>query len=507
MPTVLTLGCVALVVLYGTFYALLHATQNKREPRLLPGTIPFLDPGIGIARNKVDYLVNLRKRYRLPIHTMRMPFQRFYIVQSPQLIQTVQNKTNISTFVPTLLDFGMLFSGLNKESQKVLRGAFDINGNGFTISVHKYLTAGPTLQVATRTAIDNLSASVPSGFATSGEIGLLENIRHHLTLALTGAVYGPENPYDDPDIEASWQEFVPGISHLLYSPLPSLTARKCLRARGRVIDAFKKYFETDGHLQAFPMIAEMFEANKGHGLSASEAAKMEMATSLAMLSSSAITTFWLMFHVLSNPSALSDCRQELLGLVVNEAETNTGHVKVVDLATIKAKCPTLAAMLHETLRYHSTVINVKKVHHDTTLASQYYLKKGGILMIPGTAVHHDPEVWGHGAETFDHRRFLNPEGHKKLSSTSAFRPFGAGATMCPGRHFSTNTILSLVAMVLLQFEIRPVEGRWSMPTKRNADLWNAMPKPDNDVRVRIARRKDPGTAQWKFVWGSTVQGM
>jgi hypothetical protein len=50
-----------------------------------------------------------------------------------------------------------------------------------------------------------------------------------------------------------------------------------------VIDAFKKYFETGGHIQAFSMIPEMYAINRNHGLSSDEAAKMEMATSLTSI--------------------------------------------------------------------------------------------------------------------------------------------------------------------------------------------------------------------------------
>lgn len=300
------------------------------------------------------------------------------------------------------------------------------------------------------------------------------------------------------------REFVPGISHLLYSPFPSITARKALKARARVIKAFQQYFETGSHTHAFSMIPEMFKINTDHGLSSAEAAKLEMATSLAMLSSGAITAFWLMFHILSNPSALRDCREELLSLVIKEVDTDTGCVKVVDMSGVKQKCPTLMAMWHESLRYHSSVINVKKVQNDTTLASEYYLKKDAIIMIPGTAVHHDTEIWGPTATTFDHTRFESATNLKKLGNTTAYRPFGAGATMCPGRHFSTNAILSLVAMVLFQFDIEPAEGYWRMPTKKNADMWNAMPKPDNDVPVVITpvTQTKEGKVEWKFVWES-----
>lgn len=248
------------------------------------------------------------------------------------------------------------------------------------------------------------------------------------------------------------------------------------------------------------MIPEMFKMNTGHGLSLGEAAKLEMATSLAMLSSGAITAFWLTFHIASDAGALRACRDELVGLVCKEVETPTGTAKVVDVSEVKHKCPTLMAMWHETLRYHSTVINIKKVQNDTVLADRYQLKKDAIVMIPGTAVHHDVETWGPEASSFDHTRLATTEGRKKLASTTAFRPFGAGTTMCPGRHFSMNAILSLVAMVLLQFDVSPVDGTWSMPTKKKADMWNAMPKPDSDVPVRITRRSSSGT-EWKFVWG------
>ena len=133
-----------------------------------------------------------------------MPFQRVYVVHAPHLIQVIQSKANVATFVPNLLDFGMLFSGLNKDSQTTLRNAFGLQGNGFTMSVHKYLLSGPSLKAATRTAVSRLSASLPNHFENSHQEGLMELVRHELTLAMTGAIYGPENPYDDPEVEASW---------------------------------------------------------------------------------------------------------------------------------------------------------------------------------------------------------------------------------------------------------------------------------------------------------------
>jgi hypothetical protein len=151
------------------------------------------------------------------------------------------------------------------------------------------------------------------------------------------------------------------------------------------------------------MIPEMYETNKRHGLVPDEAAKLEMATSLAMLSSGANTTFWLTCQIFSNPLALQDIRRELMSISREDTTSNSLPRRIVNLAHAKAQCPTLMAILHETLRYHSSVINIKQVQHETKLAGQYLMKKGAIVMIPGQSVHHDKEIWGAQADVFRHQ--------------------------------------------------------------------------------------------------------
>jgi cytochrome P450 len=160
------------------------------------------------------------------------------------------------------------------------------------------------------------------------------------------------------------------------------------------------------------MIPEMHELNRRHGLSTDEAAKMEMATSLAMLSSGAVTAFWLLFHILSDRDLTADIREELQQATETK---DSEQIRVINLSAIKDRCPTLVAALNETLRYHSTVINIKQVQHDTTLDAQYLLKKNGIVMIPGHSVHHNKDLWGLDADTFDYRRVVCYENNKKMA--------------------------------------------------------------------------------------------
>jgi hypothetical protein len=51
----------------------------------------------------------------------------------------------------------------------------------------------------------------------------------------------------------------------------------------------------------------------------------------------------------------------------------------------------------------------------------------------------------------------------------------------------------------------PVDGRWEMPSKKNADVWNAMPKPDKDVEVYARQREEEKDVEFKFVWGEAEE--
>ena len=496
MQSSLVVGLLTLGALYLALVILLHATQDKREPFPLATSFPFFGPIIGGIKYKVKYVRKLRDEYQLPICTLRLPFSRLYIVNTPALIQAVNLQANTISFDNVGRDFGFLFSGLEQVSQDILEKAYNGDGNGFTSLVHQYLTGGPFLHNASRAAAVHLASSVPQ-FLGGVPLNLFDTVRHALTMALTDTVYGPHNPFRDPEIEANWLAFLPGISHLMYSPLASFTARKNLLARDKVILAFTHYFETNGHLLASQMIQEMYATNLDYGLSIQECAKMEIATSLALLSSGSITAFWFILHVISDASVLDSVRGEILANVVSQGSNGS---LIVNLSKIKALCPIMMAVFHESMRFHSTVMSAKTVKHDLIFADTYLLKAGSTLVIPGPVVHSDANLWGATVDSFDHHRFMDIKRH---TPTSSFRPFGSGSSMCPGRHFSTNVILSLAVMIVLQFDVSPTdtEGLWILPTTEFADLWNAMPKPDHDVSVELTSRKEVAGIEMKFVWG------
>ena len=116
--------------------------------------------------------------------------------------------------------------------------------------------------------------------------------------------------------------------------------------------------------------------------------------------------------------------------------------------------------------------------------------------MPSRVIHADPENWGIDAEKFNPDRFLkeshSPESNhstRKRPPPAAFRAFGGGTTLCPGRHFATNEVLAVTAMFALRYDLMPVKGTWSLPKTENTNMTLSIMEPDTDFEVDVFVRK------------------
>lgn len=60
------------------------------------------------------------------------------------------------------------------------------------------------------------------------------------------------------------------------------------------------------------------------------------------------------------------------------------------------------------------------------------------------------------------------------------------------------------ALVVLRFDLKPVEGEWKKPTTANSSVVNAMPVPDSDVNIELHPRDDK---TWKVSFSGYDKGM
>ncbi len=270
---------------------------------------------------------------------------------------------------------------------------------------------------------------------------------------------------------------------------PGLLARNSIAAREVLVQAITRYYRANHHNQGSFLVKSRFEhSTVQHKISdIADVARFELGGAFAILSNTIPAAFWVIFHIYANPEVLDDCRREV-SLVVKDQD----GVRTIDLHDVQTSCPVLLSTFQEVLRFRFTGVSTRVVMEDHLLDGRYFLKKGSALMIPGSVQHLDPSVWGPDANEFNHKRFVRKPGVKGTNS-AAFRAFGGGHVLCPGRHFATYEVLAFTAMMILRFDIRPSKRIWLAPKTDKSPMSSSIPIPDTDIDVEISQRTE---AEW-----------
>ncbi|KAI3395690.1 hypothetical protein diail_988, partial [Diaporthe ilicicola] len=298
-------------------------------------------------------------------------------------------------------------------------------------------------------------------------------------------------------LTCNYRTFEKGFLTLSVFPLASILSPKLYRARELAATALIDYARKGGYKTASGLVRRRFEHHvEQWGLGLDDFGRGELGNTFAVLGNSTPCAQWFLFHILSDEKVLADVRKEISAMVTVNGEKGCN---CIDLATVRTSCPILLSTFQETLRVHSVNPGVRKVLEDVLLNDRILLKKGSILMIPTPVQHTDTSAWGPDVHTFDHMRFVRRPGQRK-HDRMAFRSFGGGHVLCPGRHFASTEILALAALLVLQFDVVPTsnEGEWIEPTSKNSPIQAGFTVPDNDIDVEL-RPRDP-TRKWQVTF-------
>ena len=272
---------------------------------------------------------------------------------------------------------------------------------------------------------------------------------------------------------------------------PSLTAAKPARARRRLIRAFKEFSEnsstTNGETSEF--IRQLDNVACRFNRDADYRARYFFAVFCAFIINTVPVIFWTIGHIVEDKVLLARIRAELAE-VVQSAEIGESRLRV-DVAALRERCPLLVSTSNEVLRFVGASTSTLIVHEDVYIDDRYLLTKGALVQISATAVHSDPDVWGPNAANFDPERFLKPG----KVHPSAFRTFGGGSTLCPGRHLASDEILVFTAMFLHSFDVGFTAKTPCLPRRDDTNMLS-ITKPKKDLVLRLSRRQGMENASW-----------
>ena len=443
-----------------------------------------------------------------------------YIVNSTDLIPAVQKQWRTVSFAAVAANAGKPL-GLSKSAIDTMHADLT-KEDSFSLTWPKriipVMSPGPDLDAMSRKAIEAFAAELGrmrlagagagAGAAAASEVSLWEWTRRIMVAATTDAVFGPQNPFRERGVTEAWLKFEPNFLLFGLFPRPELFFRDLFEAREKVAGALIEYMNKAGYETGSGLVKRRVEHHAGWGFSSEDLGRGELGNAFAVVASSTAACFWVLYHIFSDDKVLADVRAEVSALVtrgVEEGPDDGGSrvpVNSVDLARIKSACPILLSVFQETLRYRSLSSSFKMVLEDVLLDGRILLKKGGMLMIPSTVQHYDTDQWGPTAAEFDHLRFA-PQ--KKWNRT-AFRGFGGGHVLCPGRHFASNEIMALAAMMVLQFDLVPASGGWGDGAWGKSPAAAQFPILDVDVKVEM-RPRGSDAETWKFTYSGNEEAL
>ncbi|KAI0543270.1 cytochrome P450 [Xylaria curta] len=488
-------------VLVSLVYVLLRLLDtwghNPQEPPLVRNSVPFIGPILKMMRYKT------RREHGYDVYTLRVLGSRIYVVNSISLVSAVQKHYRTINWAPYMGHAISWITGTNKSTNDMMAEDM-ISDKGFCFGIKKStfaaLSPGPYLDALNTSAIRQFADQIDviAGESTR-QISLFPWVRHQILVATTDAIYGPHNPFRCHSVREAWDFYHPGIPNLGPKALPDFLTSKSIKAREHVVNALVEFFEAGYHHKSSELLMARYNCivNDHNVKDLSELARLELAGAFASIENTVPTTFWFIYRIFSDPIVLQDCKAELLPLV--RVRNGVCHVDVDD---IKDSCPIFQSTLHETIRYHSVTISARKVTEDCML-DKYLLKQGSTLLISATVPHFDKHTWGADVGKFNHTRFS--EGTSRTTNKgvkrTAFRGFGGGFHLCPGRHFSVTEMLSLAAMMILRFDLTPVDGTWeTLKDGKGFSRGTAALIPHNDFPVTF---QSTNSNKWKFFVSGT----
>jgi cytochrome P450 len=433
-----------------------------------------------------------------------------YVVTDPSLAIAVQRASSTLDFDALVIELSPLLGGCSSETKTILRDVTAKQEGRTRLVTRAHSLINPPFAAHRIADISRVQLKHFHDFANNIKDGeeqdLFKMFKHEITAASMHSMYGPQNPFAmHPELlEKYWDWDDGNVGHMV-GILPSITARKAHYGLEACVKGWEEYTENGRHAQAMPMLQERLKWHVAEGISTHEHARLEHTISFGFISNAAITSFWIINNIFGRPDLLHEIREEIYTNAFEAPGT-------ISSTKLKESCPLLNSTWRETMRLISPNTSARMVLEDTILADTYLLKKDNVVQIAGGVLHFDTDIWGPDAASFNPRRFYyNWNGTKTNADGSitdskentihaaAFRVFGGGTSLCPGRHFAQMEVTGLAAVLAMGFDIQIAqEGMGWNPARDETRFPIAAQKPMRDVRARIVRRKGWEDIKWEL---------
>ena len=145
-------------------------------------------------------------------------------------------------------------------------------------------------------------------------------------------------------------------------------------------------------------------------------------------------------YILFEPGLIDIIRTETATAFLNDS---------IDFHYLERQCPRLQGLWLEVLRITVSSSSVRYITANTNIGGKI-LRSGNVLINSCRQLHFDESVFGEDISRFDSKRFVNRNLEKELS----WKPFGGGASLCPGRFVARRIACIFVALFIHRFDVQ-----------------------------------------------------
>jgi cytochrome P450 len=226
------------------------------------------------------------------------------------------------------------------------------------------------------------------------------------------------------------------------------------------------------------LITWLLEAGEGEQRSVRSIAIRTLGINFAAIHTTTMAFTNILYDLAANPQYAEPMRQEVLEVIASDGWTKVsqGKMRRVD------------SFVKESQRMGISTLNIqRRIMKDFTFSNGVTVPAGVNVVTAAEAVHFDEANYIE-PDAFDGFRFSNirdedGEGtkHQTVSLTPDFVVFGTGRHACPGRFFAVNELKTMLAHVLLNYDVKLADG------KRPENIWyqaQSTPNPFANVLFR-----------------------
>ncbi|KAF8330118.1 cytochrome P450, partial [Amanita rubescens] len=201
---------------------------------------------------------------------------------------------------------------------------------------------------------------------------------------------------------------------------------------------------------------------------------------LAAIHTSSMAFTQVLYDLATHPEYVKCMRKEVEAVIQKEGWSKASF----------SKLRKLDSFIKESLRLspHDTVVMLRKTLKDFTFSDGTTIPAGNIVSVPLISLHRD-EAYYTDASKFDGFRFEKMGDREGESAKHQFDTlgtnyflFGQGRHACPGRFFASNEVKTMLAYVLLNYDVKMANGD-ERPRNLNIGLSN-IPNPSAEVIFR-----------------------